>query len=152
MSYFLQVDIDDLNERIDKIMEQVQAAGQDMGISCRQSAETYHDNAPYEEAVRSFEFYTTRIRELIRIQREIRLILPPKTNKRVVVGTTVTVLDLVAQEQATFAIGSFLVFRPGRISYKSPLAKLLIGAGVGSIRKGVIADQERQFRVVKIEL
>ncbi len=41
--------------------------------------------------------------------------------------------------------------RVRRISYVSPLGKLLIGAKVGEIREGVIGNDKKRFEILEIE-
>ena len=77
MYYFLREDFEVLSRLVADINERVRQSGQDVGESCRQAAETYHDNAPYEEAMRSMEFNATRLQSLLVIQRNAEIIQAP---------------------------------------------------------------------------
>ena len=148
--YFLREDLDILNQMIRRVHELVKDSGRQIGESCTEGAETYHDNFSYEEAVRTFSLNTARFMELIRIQGQIMLVEPDQNHKIVSIGSTVKILDMDTDELETFQIGSYLVFREGAISYTSPLARLLLGASLGYIRKGIIGSREREFLILEI--
>ena len=151
MYYFFPNDLSELKRKIKQIEARVREDGNDMGDSCNQSAETYHDNAPYEEALRSFELGVNRLSDLKRIEHQARLISLPLNAKTVSAGTVVTILDLDGNQEQIFRIGSYLVFKDREISYRSPLAKLLIGAAVGDIREGKIGKVKKKFRILAIQ-
>ena len=151
MFYFLREDLDRLDGQIEELTDKLREAGQEMGASCEQGAETYHDNAPYEEAVRAFGLHLARLKELSAIRKQARLILSPTSTAFVAVGTQVTVLDLDTSETKSFKVGSFLTFTEDTISYHSPFARILIGAEKGEIREGEISGKKKRFRILSIE-
>ena len=52
--YFLREDFEGLNRKIEEILKEQRKAGQSMGESTRQGAETFHDNAPFDAAQEHF--------------------------------------------------------------------------------------------------
>jgi transcription elongation GreA/GreB family factor len=67
------------------------------------------------------------------------------------IGSRVTTVDAETGEEKTVFIGSYQVFgNNGRISYNSPLARILLGAEVGEIVAGEIAGKEKKFEIVSI--
>jgi transcription elongation GreA/GreB family factor len=150
MFYFLQGDLDKLIIIINGIKQKLRESGQDIGESCRQAAETYHDNAPYEEAVRSFEFHSIRLSSLVEIRQSAEIIRPPENNDKVRVGHRVRILDMVSDEIICFTVGSYLVFSDDHVSYNSPLAKLLLGAKVGEIKSGRVGNRDRELLILEI--
>lgn len=67
MYYFLKEDFEALNAEINKIADKIKEIGKEMGKSCQEGAETFHDNFAYEDGERQQYMWSGRIRELIRI-------------------------------------------------------------------------------------
>ena len=151
--YFLKEDLDALRARVRELEEDLRVVGRELGEACSQSAETWHDNAPYEEAVRESKLLSRRLKELVDVLREAELVTPPSSAaKRVSIGRNVTVLDLDTGEELAFTVGSYLVLdNAERRSYRAPLVRLLILAEEGDIREGKIGNRHRAFEVVRIE-
>lgn len=148
--YFLERDWMELNDRIRSVNKKVEDAGKDVGESCSQGAETFHDNAPYEEAVRAMQLNSSRLRELVNIQQEAEVIPYPSNPNKVVIGSVVKVLDMDTDDLEVFQIGSYIAFFPKQISYTSPLAKLLLGVPKYHSKRGKVGDRERELLVLDI--
>lgn len=146
--YFLRVDLDALTEKIQKLGARLRELGQEMGESTRQSAETFHDNFPYEEALRQFQMTNRRLHELMKV-RACAQMVEPSLADRVGIGKRVTVETVESGEVRTFQVGSYLTLTDGKaVSYNAPLAKALIGARVGDIREGMITGKKKMLRVI----
>jgi len=154
MFYFLREDFEGLNAQIDKICEKIKEIGQEMGRSCKEGAETFHDNFAYENGERQQYMWSTRLRELIRIRNNARVVTPEGRSDKVSIGRTVTIRNETADEVQILKIGSYMVFKERSqnvISYNAPLARLLIGAEVGERREGNIGGKKKIFQIIKIE-
>ena len=130
----------------------MQEAGWEIGESCEQGAETYHDNAPYEEAVRSFSLSSWQLSELQKIRGQVRVVDPPAVADKAKIGVRVRIKDLETQEELSVRIASYIVFDQGDISYRSPLAKILIGAVAGDVKSGVISGKKKRFQIMELSL
>jgi len=151
--YFLQQDLDELDRRIAELEHLIREIGREMGESCSEGAETYHDNFAFEDGERQQRMWTRRLRELVRVRERARLVRPTAANGRVALGRTVTVMDVDTGDERRFRVGSYMSFRNGTevVSYLAPLARLLIGAEEGDVREGTIGKTRRSFEVVAID-
>lgn len=150
--YFLAEDLRQLREKIAELVERFREIGQDMGQSCAEGAETYHDNFGYEDGERQQRMLSARLREMTQISNLARVVSPEPRGERVGLGRTVTVEDLDTGERKRFKVGSYIVFSGhGTLSYRAPLVRLLIGAGEGDVRTGAVGGQRRRLQVVEIE-
>jgi len=149
--YFLRDDYETLVAQIDSITSHVVLTGKEMGASCTEGAETFHDNFAHEEGERQQRMWTRRLKELIRIRDNSRVIEPPRHRQHVCLGCSVTVTDLDNGEIRTYRIGSYMVFNgAGTVSYSSPLGRLLMGAVPGEERHGEVAGDEKSFLVLEV--
>lgn len=148
--FFLQEDLDELDKEIQKLIRQRAEAGQEIGKSCQESSETFHDNFHFDEATREFQMHSIRLKEYKRM-REAALVVVPKQTGHVEIGTLVT----IEEEDGTtlsFRVGSYRVFcDPNAVSYKSPLAKIVLGARIGDIRTGQIHGKTKKLVVLNLE-
>lgn len=152
MYYFLKEDFEDLIEKITGLTNQIRKIGQEMGASCKEGAETFHDNFAFEDGERQQYMLSKRLVELIRIRNNARVISPNKDSARVSIGKTIILKDEYTGKTQSVRIGSYMVLKNGNaISYNSPLARILIGAKVGEIRNGKIGGREKKFSIIKIE-
>lgn len=155
MLYFLREDFDKLNQKIVEVCKRMEKIGKEIGESCDEGSDTWHDNFAFEEGQRQQTMWSNHIRELIKIRNTATIVDPPRENDRVRIGKTVEFKDLITNEIERFQIGSFMVFRDQKkieaISYNAPLAKIIMGAQIGEIRKGQIAGKQKQFEILKIE-
>lgn len=70
MKYFLKADYDALCNEIDVLLNRIKEIGQEMGASCQEGAETFHDNFAHEDGTRQQHMWSTRLRELIAIKND----------------------------------------------------------------------------------
>lgn len=154
MYYFLKKDFEALNAEIGKLADRIREIGKEMGKSCQEGAETFHDNFAYEDGERQQYMWSGRIRGLIHIRNQARVILEPQKGDTVSIGRTVTVEDENTGKTRIMKIGSYMVLteKEGEvISYNAPLARMLVGGRVGDIKESVIAGKQKRFRILKIE-
>jgi len=154
MYYFLKKDFDALNANIEKLADKIKEIGHEMGKSCQEGAETFHDNFAYEDGERQQYMWSTRLRELVRIRNQARVLLEPPKGDTATIGRTVTVEDENTGETLVMKIGSYMVLANEEgevISYNAPLARMLVGGRVGDTRKSVVAGKKKSFRILKIE-
>jgi transcription elongation GreA/GreB family factor len=154
MYYFLKRDFEALNAEIKKIADKIKEIGHEMGKSCQEGAETFHDNFAYEDGERQQYMWSTRLRELIRIRNQAKVLVDPPKGDTVTIGRTVILKDENTGETLIIKIGSYMVLTKEEenvISYNAPLARMLIGGRVGEIRKSVIAGKTKSLRILKIE-
>lgn len=153
MYYFLKEDFEALNAEITKLADRIKEIGKEMGESCKEGAETFHDNFAFEDGERQQYMWSSRLRDLIRIRNQARITEPRKTDG-VSLGFTVTFRDEGNGEMYTLKIGSFMVPKErgeNVISYNSPLARALVGGKVGETREAVIGSGKKNFHILKIE-
>ena len=153
--YFLREDLEALNKSIRDIDDRIRDILQQAGSSCREGADTWHDNFEYEDAQRGASMWSNRLRELVALRASAELVVPAPTGREVLIGRTVTIEDESTKKKSTFQIGSYMILKKqvGRevISYAAPLASILIGAKVGDIRSGQIGGETKRFRVIKVD-
>jgi len=151
--WFLREDLRALEARIEELRRLIREIGQEMGASCQEGAETFHDNFAFEDGERNQRMWGEQVRRLTHIRREARIVEPPEHGDRVGLGRTVTFRDLDSGEVQTFTIGSYMSFadRNGSIvSYIAPLARILVGAEEGDEREGLIRGQQRSFEILEV--
>ena len=148
--YFLPADFAALNAQIEGIDRKIREIGQEMGASCTEGAETYHDNFAYEDGERQQYMWSSRLRELVAIRKRARVVEAAAGGQRVAIGCRVTVVDQETDEEKVLRIGSYMSYREDRVSYAAPLARMLLGAVPGEVRQGRIAGKLRQFEVIEV--
>ena len=150
MYYFLPEDYKRLNDEITDINNRIAEVGKEMGESCKEGAETFHDNFAYEDGERQQFMLSTRLRKLIGIRNNARI--TNSVNDRIVsIGKTITVIDDENVEHV-YKIASYLTFTndDSSISYNCPLARILVGAKIGESRSGKIGHSTRTYRIKNI--
>ncbi|MBU1409959.1 GreA/GreB family elongation factor [Myxococcota bacterium] len=150
--YFLENDFSHLRNSIQEIKERILEIGQEMGMSCQEGAETFHDNFAYEDGERQQYMWSKRLVDLQRIAKESRVIRPEEAirQKRVCIGAQVMIEDVDTEKTMTVCFGSYMTFSKGEISYASPLGRILMGAVEGDLREGLIAGTLKTFLVRSI--
>lgn len=149
MYKFLTTDYHRLEEEIGKLKTRIKAIGKDMGDSCKEGAETFHDNFAYEQGERDQRMWSQKLREFERLKNHIQIVQP--SNSLVVsIGKRIKIQDGESKEVQMWTIGSYLTFDDGCISYAAPLAKLLIGARAGEMRTGNIGGSVYTFLVLEV--
>lgn len=155
MLYFLPEDFVALNDEIDGVIEKIREYGKEIGRSCKEGAETFHDNFGFEDAERNQQMWSKRLRDLISLRNSAHVVKANPSTEKVSLGRTVTFKDLSTDEIKTYLIGSYMLFGKNRvptvISYNSPIGRLLLSGKVGEIRSGTINKREREFEILKIE-
>ena len=150
MYYFLPDDFTRLLERIQRYSQQVVEIGQEMGRSCEEGAETFHDNFAFEDGERQQRMLSNHLEKLMRIHRQAQIVRPPD-NGCVRIGSRTTVRDQETGKEQQLCIGSYLVFeQEGVISYRSPLAQLLMGGVVGEERSDFVRTEWRTYLILEV--
>lgn len=152
MYFFTRDDFELLNEQIEKICEKIKEIGKEMGKSCQEGAETFHDNFAYEDGIRQQYMWSNRLRELIRIRNNSRVVTPDPEGNSIGLGRRVTIRDELTGEVKTFKVGSYMSLGDTEaISYNTPFIRPLIGAKVGETREIMIGSRHKIFKILKIE-
>lgn len=149
MHKFLISDYQRLEQEIEKIKNRIREIGKDMGDSCKEGAETFHDNFAYEQGERDQRMWSQKLRELERLKSHVSIVKPSSTSG-VSIGKCVCVRNCDSNEEFTFTVGSYVTFDEDRISYNAPLAKLIIGATPGEMRTGNVAGTIQTFLVLEV--
>ncbi len=154
--YFLRDDLEALNESIHDIDERIKDVLQQAGGSCKEGADTWHDNFEYEESQRSAAMWSNRLRELVALRASAQVVTPAGTGEEVLIGRIITVEDCDTKETMKFRVGSYMILRNKKeglesISYAAPLASMLIGAKENEVRSGIIGGEHKRFKISKIE-
>ncbi|MDP1833526.1 MAG: GreA/GreB family elongation factor [Candidatus Moranbacteria bacterium] len=153
MKYFLKEDYDALCNEIVVLCDRIKEIGKEMGASCQEGAETFHDNFAHEDGIRQQHMWSTKLRDLITIRNESKIIPIPSTRvEKVSLGNTVTYKEVGSNKENCRKISSFIVFvdQENCISYNSPVARILTGGMAGDIREGVVGGKKKKFEIIKI--
>ena len=137
--YFLREDLNALDERVNALRAEMRSVGKEMGLSCQEGAETFHDNFAFEDGERQMAMISTRLRDLHGIRNHALIVECSPCLDRVAIGCRVTLQDNEGHT-IEFFVGSYLVLRssnPPTVSYVSPLARSVIGAALGERRVGL---------------
>lgn len=153
--FFTKEDFDGLNREIAVACDRIKDAGKEMGLSCQEGAETFHDNFAYEQGQRDQEMWSDRVRELVQVRNNAQIIVPGPNNGQVRIGRAITVRDLHSGTEKVFRVGSYMIFvettDPPTLSYDAPMPKSLIGAREGEERFSFFGGERHHLEVVKIE-
>lgn len=152
MFYFLKEDLDELDNKITEIKKRLEKIGKEIGESCNQSSETWHDNFGFEEGRRQQDMWSKQMSDMLEIRSKAIVIDHNIKNNRVIVGSLVEFEDMATGEIQAYKISSYMILkqRHGFISYDSPLSKILMGGTAGEEKKGEIAGKEKIFKILKI--
>jgi transcription elongation factor GreA len=151
---FLQHDYDDLIKSIDLARHRVREAKEMSAESVEQSSESWHDNYTFEEAQRQLKMHLNLLGGLSKALEGARIVDLPAAPDVVSIGTEVTFCDEASGDHETFRIGSYLSSEwsteNGFISYDTPIAKALLGAGEGDVVVARIGPSERTMQIIQI--
>ena len=113
----------------------------------------WHDNFAYEENQRQMHQLARRVHDLEQILTALTIADPPENPEEIVLGCAVTVEEEGNGEPRRYVIGGYEDgdLSVDRISYTSPLAKVLLGAEEGDIRELIIGGRRREIEVLSIE-
>jgi len=149
--YFLPEDFAALQKQIKQIRGRIRAIGKEMGESCNEGAETFHDNFAYEDGERQQFMWSKRLNELLQIRQQARLFEPDENPLRVRLGCRVTYSDDQTDMETTIKIGSYLNFSDASsVSYDAPIARALIGKKEGDFCDAEICGAKRRFQILEI--
>lgn len=111
------------------------------------------ENAEYHAAKERQGHIEGRIMELEGKLSRAQVIDPTElSGERIVFGTTVTLIDEDDEEVTYQIVGADEGdVKKGRVSYQSPIARALIGKGVGADIEVKTPSGEKYYEVVKIE-
>lgn len=150
--YFLPEDYSKLNALIGDISNRIKAIGKEMGASCEEGAETYHDNFAFEDGERQQRMWCVRLKELLEISGQAKVVQAGGTRVSTVsIGCRVTFRNLCTDEEQTIRIGSYLSFSEnGTVSYDAPLARIMMGANEGDVCEGMIGGTKRELEIIRV--
>ncbi|MBI5913190.1 GreA/GreB family elongation factor [Candidatus Azambacteria bacterium] len=153
MYFFLKEDFEGLDKQIEQICDKIKEIGQEMGKSCQEGAETFHDNFAFEDGERQQYMWSSRLRELIKIRNNAKVVSPETSSEKVSIGKCATFQDEETGKIQTIRIGSFMIFHDQKntISYNAPLARLLVGAMINDAREGKVGGKRKAIIILKIE-
>jgi len=149
--YFLPNDYAGLQAHIKDISKRIKKIGKEMGESCEEGSETYHDNFAYEEGERQQFMWSKRLCELNHIRKHAKLYYPEANPDRVRPGCTVTYVDDDTGEKITIRIGSYLNFADSlAVSYNAPVAKALLGREEGDTCEAIICSRKKRLEILEV--
>jgi transcription elongation factor GreA len=110
------------------------------------------ENAEYHSAKEKQSFIEGRIKELEGVISLAEVIDPAKLSGPIKFGATVTLVDEDSEEERTYQIvGEYEAdIEAGRLNVRSPLARALIGKGVGDSVEVRTPGGEKSYEVVAI--
>lgn len=151
--YFAEKDLSILRLNIKQLREKIKEIGKNMGESCGEGAETFHDNFAFEDGERQLNMLTRQYAELKQIA-DNAVIAKVEQVEKAMFGNIVLYKDFSNGAEKTIEISSYMVMRESKnlISYNSPLGKLLLGAEEGEIRKGIIGGKLKEVEIISIAL
>ena len=160
---FIKEDLDVLQKQLENLRKKFKEAASDAGKSCQETSETFHDNFPYEQAMRDMEMYGRMVAEIGVIVSSAEIVLPPsKEDPSVSIGTIVKVLDLSSDHYEWIKIGGYMVLSKNEgksglsleerktDSYTSPLGQCLMGGKVHDLKKFKVGDKEKQMIIYEV--
>ncbi|EJF06353.1 transcription elongation factor [Thiovulum sp. ES] len=128
-----------------KIIEEVQTAREHGDLK---------ENAEYHAAKEKQRLLDKKLEELNSLLADSQIIDPSKLPHDIVsFGSTVTIVDLDTEEEATYTIVGSYEADVDRdiISYNSPLAKVLLGKPVGEELEATLPGGVKEFEILSIE-
>ena len=155
--FFTEEGFSALDREINLVRERVKKAAKEVGLSCQQSSETFHDNFGYEQGERDHRMWSHQLQQLIQIRKYAKLVFSNPYERKVGIGRTVKVRDLDSSEDRVFKVGSYIILGDSGtnaipiFSYDAPLPKALIGAGEGDYREAFFGDKWHRLLILKIE-
>ncbi len=145
---FTESDFNLLIEQIAAVVTEIKRLGGEIGDSVSDS-KTFHDNFEYEELGRQQKMWTNRLRHLEKFKGNVEIIKVRPTTKFISIGSEVKI-EMENGEILTKKIGSYITFSENDLSYNSPLAKLMMGKGVGEKIQGKVDKQFFSFLIKEI--
>lgn len=149
--YFLEEDYNLLQSKILQTRGRISEALNQVGVAVSGGGETYHDNFAFDEAHRAHDMWAYRTADLIRLKNQATIVEPDYLDDYVGFGHCVTFRDLDSGVLASKRIGSYAVFSEDTLSYRTPMAKVLLGANRGEIRERQLGDQTIRIEILDIQ-
>lgn len=148
--YFLNEDLIDFDQRIAEAKSRVEAAGQQIGVAVSGGGETWHDNFAHEQATRDHGMWSRQLNELSAIRSSAKVVEPDYLAGYVGLGRTAILQDESDGSTVSIRIGSYRVYKPGSVSYCSPVAKAILGAEIGELKTLQLNEETRTYRVIGV--
>ncbi len=149
--YFLTEDMKDLEHRILELRNRIATAKRNVGVAVSGGGETWHDNFAFDQAHREHDMWARRLRDMLELRNRATVVEPDYLAGYVGLGRTAVVRDEDTGEVREWRIGSYMVFdQRSSLSYRSPLAKVLLGAGVGAVVEGEVAGSKKKFSILLV--
>lgn len=149
---FLPRDLDVLKRRLAYYDEEWRATVGSVHDATTQSSETWHDNPQFDDVQQRARMLEVERRKLSAILKSSVLVEPSAPDGRVDVGSTVRLHDLGSGTEDRLTIGSYMVLDADddRISYASPLARLLLGHTTGDTVTGTIGPRKVELEIIDV--
>lgn len=138
-----------INENKKRIKEHLK----EIGASCKEGGDTWHDNFAFEQAHRDVHVWLGNLQKLNSIRANAELIYVDYLDDKVDIGRIVTIKDEDTAKKKRFQVGSYMVLskKQNVISYGVPLSQIIMGARVGEVREGEVLGKKKKFKIIKIE-
>lgn len=151
---FLAADLEALERRLSEHERRLSEARGGIHASTTQSSETWHDNPMFDEVQQQAKMWDSERRKLAEIRDASILVQPGVPNGRADVGTVVRTRDVHTGAEDTYTIGSYLVLGDDdtRISYNSPLGRLLLGHTAGDIAEGMLGSRPVRLHILDVSV
>lgn len=150
--YFLQSDLEDLDELIDEVRAQIRRVKLEAQEGTEQSSESWHDNYVFEEAQRQLKMLLNHLGGLSNARENAELVEPVSDSEVVAIGSRVKLRMNGYTDE--IHIGSYMVGARLRdreyVSYEAPLAAGLLGARVSEKRTVEIGGKNVEIEVLEI--
>ena len=150
--YFLQSDLDDLDDLIDDVRAQIRRVKLEAQEGTEQSSESWHDNYVFEEAQRQLKMLLNHLGGLSNARENAELVTAAPDSEVVAIGSRVK-LRMNGHTDEIY-IGSYMVGVRLRdkeyVSYEAPLAAGLLGARVSEKRTVEIGGKNVEIEVLEI--
>lgn len=152
--YFFKKDYNELENKIYKKQEELKKVGREIGESCEESSETWHDNFGFEEGARQQKIIMKELEELCRLRNNAIIFQVSNQNEKADIGKYIEIKDTATQEVKNFFISSYIVLNrtyKNEISYNSPLGSKLIGLKIGEQAELAINNKIVKYKVINIK-
>jgi transcription elongation factor GreB len=112
----------------------------------------WHDNFAYEENQRQMHQWARRFKDLEEIKRNMMIVEKDSNPIKVQIGCYVVIYDNSDGIEKKYFIAGYNDGEPeiNRVSYTAPIAKALIGAKIGDVRKFKIGNIIKELEVLDI--
>lgn len=149
--FFLEADFNNLSSQLCRLRARFQELNQASGQACEQVSETWHDNAPFTEAVLEMRTISRQISDLENTLAEASVVAKPENNEQARIGSIITLQNMGNGQLQIITLGSYQVplqttDEQKTVSYTSPLGQLLLKQKVGA----EISMPTKKYRIIEI--